>query len=146
MTQPVGVPAGSFPPTRIRGPAARRLAPSEVLPLLGQRLLQETLALGGLRVVVTNMELLTVQEAGQGNRGIGDADVLAFAVGQGRAVLTFNRRHFINLHRSIGSHRGILVCTRDVNAGALAFRIDQALLDSPDLRDQLIRINRPPNS
>lgn len=91
-------------------------------------------------------DVLTVQEAGQGNRAIGDADVLAFAVGQTRAVLSFNRHHFINLHRSTGSHHGIVVCTRDVDASALAHRIDRALLVSPDLRDQLIRINRPPGA
>ncbi len=88
-------------------------------------------------------DLLTVQEAGQGNQRVADATVLAFAVAQGRVVLTFNRRHFIALHRSVGSHHGILVCTRDVDGVALADRIEQALLVSPDLQGRLVRINRP---
>jgi hypothetical protein len=88
-------------------------------------------------------DVLTVQEAGQGNQGIGDADVLAFAIGQGRAVLTFNRRDFINLHRQMGHHRGILVCTRDPDASALASRVHREILACPSLEDQLLRITRP---
>jgi hypothetical protein len=91
-------------------------------------------------------DVLTVQEAGQGNRGVEDSEVLAFAVLHGRAVLTFNRRHFINLHRSTENHLGVLVCTRDKDAVALAARIDEALRLCPDLAGQLIRINRPPTS
>lgn len=90
-------------------------------------------------------DLLTVQDAGRGNQRISDDEVLAFAISQVRVVLTFNRRDLINLHRSAGSHQGIIVCTRDVDAAGLAGRIDQALLDSPDLRDALVRINRPQN-
>jgi hypothetical protein len=88
-------------------------------------------------------DVLTAQEAGQGNQGIEDADVLAFAVGLGRAVLTFNRRDFINLHRLMGRHRGIVVCTRDRYASDLAFRIDREILARPSLDDQLLRITRP---
>jgi Domain of unknown function (DUF5615) len=88
-------------------------------------------------------DVLTVQEAGQGNRGIGDAEVLAFAVAQGRAVLTFNRRHFIPLHQQAQLHRGILVCTRDDDVIALAVRIHQAIASLSDLDNQLLRINRP---
>jgi Domain of unknown function (DUF5615) len=87
-------------------------------------------------------DVLTVQEAGQGNQGIGDADVLAFAISQARALLTFNRRDFIRLHRWTGRHRGILVCTRDSDPSALASRIDREILACPSLQDQLIRIYR----
>ena len=38
-------------------------------------------------------DVLTAQEAGQGNLGVTDSAVLAFAIAQDRAVLTFNRRH-----------------------------------------------------
>jgi predicted dinucleotide-binding enzyme len=88
-------------------------------------------------------DVQTVPEAGQGNRGVTDVEVLTLAVSQGRAVLAFNRRHFIRLHRQVQPHHGILVCTRDDNASALAQRIDQALRSNPTLDDQLIRINRP---
>jgi Domain of unknown function (DUF5615) len=88
-------------------------------------------------------DVLTVQEAGQANQRIGDADVLAFAIGQGRAVLTFNRRDFINLHRLMGHHHGIVACTRDRDTPGLASRIHQEILARPSLQDQLLRITRP---
>src|SRR5438445_11226533 len=54
--------------------------------------------------VVTQLRLLshdvlTAQQAGQAQQRVPDPAVLAFAVAQGRALLTYNRRHFIRLHR-----------------------------------------------
>ena len=88
-------------------------------------------------------DVLTAQEAGQANRRIEDDDVLAFAGAQGRAVLTFNRRHFVRLHTSGQAHAGILVCTRDPDTAGLAARIHEAVSNYrlPDAR--LIRITRP---
>jgi Domain of unknown function (DUF5615) len=88
-------------------------------------------------------DVLTAQEAGQGNLGVTDSAVLAFSIARDRAVLAFNRRHFINLHRRISSHRGILVCPRDDDVLGLARRIHQAILSCPILDDQLLRTNRP---
>lgn len=92
-------------------------------------------------------DVLTAQQAGQANQAIPDPLVLAFATAQGRAVLTFNRRHFIRLHQrtlSSGSHTGIIVCTTDSDVAALARRIDQAIAALPSLVNQLIRIRKPP--
>ena len=77
--------------------------------------------------------VLTAQEAGQGNLRIADSAVLACAGAQGRAVLTFNRRHFIKLHRNVSRHHGILVCTRDNDVLGLALRIHQAITSCPSL-------------
>lgn len=88
-------------------------------------------------------DVMTAQEAGQGNQGVTDSSVLAFAIARDRAVLTFNRRHFINLHRLVSSHRGILVCTRDQDVQGLAQRIHQAIMGCSSLEDQLLRINKP---
>jgi hypothetical protein len=88
-------------------------------------------------------DLLTVQEARQGNLGVTDSAVLAFAIAQTRAVLTFNRRHFINLHHRVSPHHGIIICTRDVDVLGLAVRIHQAIQGCPILDNQLLRINRP---
>ncbi len=102
-----------------------------------------------LKVVVESRRLghdvLTVQEAGQGGRGIGDDEVLVFASTQGRAVVTFNRIDFIHLHRTNQPHGGMVACTRDRDRPAWARRIDQALLVRPALINQLtlIRVNRP---
>ena len=88
-------------------------------------------------------DVLTAYEAGNAGQKIPDPDVLAFAVSQGRAVLTFNRWHFIKLHRMAQPHHGIVVCTIDPDVVALADRIHQALLSCPNLDNQLLRINRP---
>ena len=68
-------------------------------------------------------DVLTVLQAGQANQGIQDAAVLAFAVQQGRAVLTYNRRHFIRLHQTFQNHCGIIVCSDDPDRLAQALRI-----------------------
>ena len=85
--------------------------------------------------------VLTVQEAGQA--GQNDPVVLAFATGQGQAVLTYNRRHFIRLHRRTPTHGGIVICTRDPDFAALADRIHQTVYNFPSLANQLLRIYRP---
>ena len=88
-------------------------------------------------------DVRTVQEAGQANRKTPDSDVLSFAAADNRAVLTYNRRNFIRLHQQAQGHAGIIVCTRDVDAVALAVRIDEAVAHLPTLDDRLIRIARP---
>jgi len=87
--------------------------------------------------------ILMAYEAGQTSQGIEDAAVLAFATAAGRAVLTFNRRHFIRLHAEVPAHAGIIVCTRDDDVVALANRIHQQLQDTLSLENQLLRVNRP---
>jgi hypothetical protein len=88
-------------------------------------------------------DILTPYEAGQAGQGITDAAVVAFATAAGRAVVTFNRRHFIRLHTEESSHAGIIVCTRDDDVVALADRIHHQLQHTPTLPGQLLRINRP---
>ena len=68
-----------------------------------------------LPVVIALRELghdvLTTRDAGKANDAISDEEVLRFAVGNGRAVLTHNRQDFMRLHRQNSDHEGILVCT-----------------------------------
>jgi hypothetical protein len=89
-------------------------------------------------------DVLTVQESGRAGQGIPDADVLTFATSQGRAVLTFDYWDFMKLHVRIQPHAGIVICTPDPDNLALATRIHQALVNWPNLDNQLLRINRPP--
>ena len=86
-------------------------------------------------------DVLTVQEDGQS--GSDDADVLARASNLGRAVLTFNRRHFERLHRQGVAHAGIVSATRDDDDSALALRIHDALQGRVPGR-WCIRVNKPP--
>ena len=73
-----------------------------------------------------------------------DPDILARAHRLGRAVLTFNRRHFERLHRQGADHNGILSATRDSDVQGLAVRIDLALI-GVSLGRWCIRVNRPPS-
>ena len=88
-------------------------------------------------------DILTAHEAGQASQGIEDTAVLAFATAAGRAMLTFNRRHFIRLHAEVPAHAGIIVCTRDDDVVALANRIHQQLQGTSILLNELLRVNRP---
>jgi len=88
-------------------------------------------------------DILTVQEAEKANQRIPDEDVLAFAISNHRAVLTINRSDFIRLHNLQPSHKGIIVCTEDLNRQRLATQIHEAITHTVDLTNQLIRINRP---
>lgn len=62
----------------------------------------------------------TTAQAGQAGRAISDEDVLQYAIGENRVVLTLNRRHFIRLHGEASRHTGIIVCTFDPDFLALA--------------------------
>ena len=88
-------------------------------------------------------DVLTVQEAGRANRRIPDDEVLAFAIGQERAILTINRGDFIRLHRLDNNHFGIVVCTNNRNWEQFAERIDNAVKETESLQGKLIRVVRP---
>jgi predicted nuclease of predicted toxin-antitoxin system len=92
---------------------------------------------------VLGHDVLTVQEAGNGNQRISDPDVLAFATQEGRAVLTQNRKDFIRLHQQQQEHAGIIACTNDRDWQALANRIDESVAQESALWGRLIRIVRP---
>jgi len=88
-------------------------------------------------------DVLTMQEAGQGNQSIPDESVLAFARAEGRVLLSLNRKHFIRLHRAQQNHAGILVCSFDPDFAEMARRVHTILETTPRLSGQLFRINRP---
>ena len=99
--------------------------------------------------VVVELRLLghdvsTVEETGKANVGTPDLEVLEFAITQGRAVLTLNRRHFVRLHNQRPAHSGIVVCTADGDFSGQANRIDEELASVDRLDGLLIRVNRPP--
>ena len=89
-------------------------------------------------------EVLTIQETGRGEQAVSDEEVLSFATGDQRAVLTLNRRHFVRLHLTNAAHAGIIVCSFDPDFAAQAHRIDLALSEAPELTGALLRINRVP--
>ena len=89
-------------------------------------------------------KVLTAEEAGQAGVKIPDDRVLAFAYSLGRVLLTMNRKHFRNLHRSGAPHCGIVICTHDNDFEALAARIDIKVSRTGNLARQLLNVTRPP--
>jgi hypothetical protein len=88
-------------------------------------------------------EAQTIVETGQSGQAVPDEQVLAFAIAEGRAVLTLNRKHFVRLHGTHPEHAGIVVCTFDPDFIAQARRIHEALTSAGSLQWQLLRVNRP---
>lgn len=85
-------------------------------------------------------DVLTAQEDGRTARP--DPDVLARAHELGRAVLTYNRRHYERLHRLGADHSGILSATQDSDHASLASRV-HAALDGLQPGRWCLRVNRP---
>lgn len=87
-------------------------------------------------------DVLTVQEAGNGNQKIPDPEVLAFATDRDRAVLTLNRYDFIRLHKQSPYHAGIIACSENNDFERLAQKIHEAVCNLESLTDRLIRVYR----
>jgi predicted nuclease of predicted toxin-antitoxin system len=88
-------------------------------------------------------DVLTTQENGRANQRVSDVEVRDFAVRDNRIILTLNRRHFVEIHNANSSHCGIVVCSLDNDFEALSQRIHNALSEMTDMKDRLIRIDRP---
>jgi hypothetical protein len=90
-------------------------------------------------------DVLTIQEAGLANQRFPDDAVLDFAKEADRAVVTLNRKHFVRLHKKSSHHKGIIVCSIDLDFAGQAGRIHKAVEqgESHSLDEKLIRINRP---
>ena len=88
-------------------------------------------------------DVITVAETGKAEQAWPDEDVLEFATQDERALLTLNRKHFIDLHAKQADHAGIIACTFDPNFLRQAQRLDVAIRSQADLRSKLIRVNRP---
>ena len=88
-------------------------------------------------------DVLTIQETGKANQKFSDEAVLAYADTESRSVLTINRKHFIRLHKVCPDHKGIIVCTADLDFKGQANRIHAAIISCESLEYKLIKINRP---
>lgn len=88
------------------------------------------------------LDVLTSREAGRANQGISDEQVIVDATRDERAVLTLNRVDFHREHQRSTAHAGIITCTVDLDHAALAARIHAKLIETPELKGQLIKIRR----
>ena len=88
-------------------------------------------------------DVVTIQESGHGGLALPDDEVLRVATRERRAVVTFNRRHFVRLHDQGASHADIVVCSADGDFIRLATRIDAVIRENGHISGQLVRVNRP---
>ena len=88
-------------------------------------------------------DVLTSLEAGKANQSVPDENVLAFALKEGRILLTLNRKHFIQLHRTTPDHPGIIACTLDPDFSGLAKRISETAQQNDPMVGKLVRVSRP---
>jgi hypothetical protein len=72
-------------------------------------------------------DVIPIQKTGKAGQRIPDDIVLQYAVADGRAVLTLNRKHFFRLHHQYPDHAGIVACTVDGDLVRQAGRIDEAV-------------------
>ena len=87
-------------------------------------------------------DVLTSYEAGQANQGIPDDQVLQYAKATNRILITENRQDFIDLHRTVPNHAGIIIFKYDRDyAGKI--RVVTDFLNSEDgksLKNRLLRV------
>ncbi len=86
-------------------------------------------------------DVLTTHDAGNSRASVSDLEVVQYAHAQNRIVVTLNRRDFIKIHRSGVPHAGIVVCTVDPDYGALAARVDEAIVGK-NVAGELVRVSR----
>jgi predicted nuclease of predicted toxin-antitoxin system len=87
-------------------------------------------------------DVLTSYEAGNANQRIPDAEALEFAAQAERILLTINRRDFIELHKEMPNHAGMIVCTQNTDLKEQAQQIDKAVQETGPMVGKLVRINR----
>ena len=83
-------------------------------------------------------DVVTVADAGKAGQALTDKAILQLAGASQRAVVTLNRRHFVQLHTAEPTHAGIIVCSLDLDFEGQAARIDQAVA----IRVQFLRFLR----
>lgn len=88
-------------------------------------------------------DVAELNELGLAHLGTLDSAVLEAATSLRRAVLTFDRRDYVRLHRASQEHAGIVACTYDPDFLRLAARVDAALSGIDDLAGRVIRVVRP---
>lgn len=85
--------------------------------------------------------VLTSYETGQANQGISDDVVLQYATKMGRILITENRQDFIDLHRIVSNHAGIIIFKSDRDyAGKVKAIIDFLNEDNRTLENRLLRV------
>jgi hypothetical protein len=86
-------------------------------------------------------DVLTSYEAGQANQRIPDDQVLQFAMIEKRILVTENRQDFIDLHRGMADHAGIIIFKFDRDySGKIKALTDFLREDKMPLENRLLRV------
>lgn len=86
-------------------------------------------------------DVLTSYEAGQANQRIPDDQVLQYATVANRILITENRQDFIDLHRLIEFHSGIIIFKHDRDyIGKIKVITKFIMQDAQPLENRLIRV------
>nr|WP_281719671.1 DUF5615 family PIN-like protein [Nitrosomonas nitrosa] len=89
-------------------------------------------------------DVVTTADRGKNNKGVLDEHVLEYAIRNKRALLTQNRKDFIELHEELDrEHHGIVVCMDDKDHLGLADLIIEKIKGKISLERELIRVTRP---
>ena len=99
----------------------------------------------GLVIELRNLghDVLTSNEAGQANQEIPDEEVLAFAVKEKRAIITYNRKDFRRLHKQGNNHSGIILCKEDRDDFQYAKIVNDLLIGFTSLENKMISVRKP---
>lgn len=89
------------------------------------------------------VDIMTTTEAGIDNQKTSDPEILRYAGTLGRAVITFNRKDFKQLHEEGEPHAGILLLKQNTPIPLLIEKIADLALSSSDLGGALHRIVQP---
>jgi hypothetical protein len=81
--------------------------------------------------------VITVADAGKAGQALTDRTILELAAADERAVVTLNRRHFVQLRVAGPNHAGIIVCSLDLDFDGQATRIDQMIATQEPLAGRL---------
>lgn len=90
-------------------------------------------------------DVLTSYDAQQANQGIPDDEVLKFAHQQERAVITLNRKDFIELHDLGQEHSGIILCKEcqgNFDYEQQALKVHELILEASELKSRLFRVKK----
>ena len=87
-------------------------------------------------------DIVTLKDLGLADQQLPDDKVLEKAIELQRAVITFNRKDFIKLHRTNDQHYGIIIATFDTAFSSLAGRIHLQLLNTDSIVGKLIRVTK----
>lgn len=89
-------------------------------------------------------DVLTLKEDGKAGKRYPDESVLRNAAALGRVVVTHNRKDFRRLHRGGGiRHRGMVLCTQDLDPKRLAANIHAALSNKETMDSVVVNVYRP---